>query len=103
MAEQSMRVVASVYAETVSTTALTLITLGFTADQVAEADAAHITVEGNDIRYTYDGTTPEAAVGHPVAAGGERLVRGGILVTALQFIRVSADATINISLLSADL
>lgn len=87
--------------DTVSSTALDLTDIGtaLDADALAAADAAHITVSGDAIRYTYDGTTPTATVGHLVADGGEIILVGGNNVQNLQLIRVTGDATVFVTLL----
>lgn len=87
--------------DTVSSTALDLTDIGtaLTTGVVADADAAHISVFTDAIRYTYDGTTPTSSVGHLLAANGEVILVGRSNVAALQMIRVTGDVTVFITLL----
>lgn len=87
--------------DTVSSTALDLTDIGtaLTAEVVADADAAHISVFTDAIRYTYDGTTPTASVGHLIAANDEKILIGRTNVAALQMIRVTGDASVFVTLL----
>lgn len=100
MAEVSFEAIASVYNVTVSTTALTLSSLGFTAGQIAEGpDRARVTVETADVKMTDDGSTPTATSGHTLPAGFDGMFQGNRLVTELRFIRrTSTDAKINVTL-----
>lgn len=58
------------------------------------ASKVHVTVETQAIRYTYDGSTPTAAVGHPVAAGSSFAVYGPENVARLQMIAQTGTADI---------
>ena len=59
---------------------------------------AVISVEGNSVRYTYDGTTtPTASVGHLLTAGQAIQFSGMTLLANLKFIQVAATATLNVS------
>jgi hypothetical protein len=56
---------------TVTTSVQTLTASKYAAAQGYESGAsAFITVLGGNIRYTYDGTTPSATVGHVLMDGG---------------------------------
>lgn len=91
---------AAAFAKTVSSTAigLTNVAIGFTAAQVAAASRVLITVETQSVRFAYDGTTPTAANGHLVAAGGTIALTGVVSIKKLLLIRVSTDATIQVTL-----
>lgn len=97
--EVTMFPIASVFGEAVSDTALSLEDLGFTEDEVTAAAVAHITVEGQAIRYRYDGSAPTDTLGHPLAVGADIIIRGQRLLTNLQVVRQSSDAVINVTLL----
>ena len=59
---------------------------------------AVISVEGNSVRYTYDGTTtPTATVGHLLTAGQSIQFSGSSVLANLKFIQIAATATINVS------
>ncbi len=75
------------YNQTVSTTAFTL---------TVPSGATHclVTVSNNDVNYTEDGTTPTAASGLRLPAG---FVGELAIPQALKFIRVSADAVVNVA------
>ena len=87
---------------TVSTTAI-----GITATVVDPGEAtnasegpagtAFLTVETNSIRFTLDGTTPEAAVGHLLAAGDSLIIRGLQNIRNLRMIRATADASVKVT------
>lgn len=61
------------------------------------AEKALITVEGDAVRYWFDGSTPTASEGHLVAVAGVFEVMGGANIAAFKVIRVTGDATIMIS------
>lgn len=85
--------------ETVSSTALTLSDLGFTADEIHRANAALITCENFDTRYRYDGGVPTGASGHVLATGSSLELFGNANVRNLQLIRSTAnDSTVTITL-----
>jgi len=93
--------IASVYAQVISTTVVSMDALGFMQEQLRTASAAHITIEGAAIRYRYDGSPPTNLIGHPSAADSELLIDGTQNVLDLNFIRSGgSDATINITLLN---
>lgn len=57
-----------------------------------------VTVEGNSVRYTYDGTTtPTASAGMPLAAGQSIQFSGAQVLANLRFIQTAATATLNVS------
>lgn len=100
MPELSMGILGAAYNKSVSAaTPLQGATFGFTADQILRATAVHLSCTGADIRYTYDGTTPTASIGHPLAAGAETLLRGNSLVRQLQIIQQASGAVVNAVLL----
>ena len=61
------------------------------------ASSAFLTNESNSIRYTYDGTTPSATVGHILPDGGILVLNGQNQMSQFKAFRVSADATISVS------
>jgi hypothetical protein len=73
----------------VAGTALTLADIGFTDDEIRAAQRARITVAAFPIRYTYEGTTPTASVGHYLAADGETELVGNENISNLQVIRAT--------------
>jgi len=57
---------------------------------------AVVVVEGNDIRFRDDGTSPTASVGTPVLAG-LTIPLCGTSISSFKAIRVSGDAVLNVS------
>lgn len=57
-----------------------------------------ISVETQAIRYCYDGTTPTASKGHPVAAGGSFTVYGFENVANLRMISQTGTAVLDVTL-----
>lgn len=88
----------SQFAKTVSSTALSLTDLGFTTAQVQQAQSMRLTVETQSTRYAYDGATPTAANGHLLAANAELLLVGSENLANFRIIRVTTDATIQVTL-----
>jgi hypothetical protein len=83
--------------QTVSTTALALTASEYVSGD-RKAQVAHITVETNPINYTYEGTTPTAAVGHNLIAGSTLTLAGYANIVAFRMIRSGgADATVKIT------
>lgn len=64
---------------------------------IGGASAAFITNDGNTIRYTYDGTTPSATVGHKLADGGILVLNGQNQMSAFKCFRVSSDSEISVT------
>lgn len=58
---------------------------------------AFITVESNSVRMRFDGTSPTASVGHLLANGDSVTIQGESNVSKLKFIRVTNDATIQVT------
>lgn len=84
---------------TVSSTEQTMTDLGFTDAELSEADIAFITVDGADVRFTYDGTTPTGSVGHLLSNSDKWIVMGNDNIRNLQFIRAdSTDAYVAVTL-----
>ena len=98
MAQRTQIAVAAQLNKTVSTVALSLTDLGFSAAEVDAADRALISIETNSIRYTVHGTAPTSANGHLVTAGTTFTVEGHELLSNLKLIRASADAVAQITL-----
>lgn len=83
----------------ISTTAQTLIDIGFSAAEVKAADVMRLTVEAQPVRYRYDGTAPTAAEGHPLIAAEVLILTGGENLVNFQIIRSGAtDAEVRITL-----
>lgn len=66
-----------------------------TAIAVAGADAVLIQATGQNIRFTLDGTTPEAAVGFVLYAGGDPVLVDLSQGITLTVIEESATATLH--------
>jgi len=81
------------------TNAVQVLTPGKYKDSTTNggASAAFITNDGNTIRYTYDGTTPSATVGHKLADGGILVLAGQNQMSQFKCFRVSADSEITIT------
>lgn len=77
---------------TVSSTAI-----GGTAATIANKHHAVITVETAQIRYTVDGTTPTATVGHIADDGNVIKLESADEVQKFRAIRTGADATLKAS------
>lgn len=93
----NMNFVADQVAKTVTSTALSLTDLGFTAAQVKRARAALISVETTGVRYRFG--TPTAANGHLVNAGDGGWIQGRKALALLKFIRATgSDSTLTVSL-----
>ncbi len=84
---------------TVAGTAKSLADLGFTEDQLKQADSAKISVEAQAIRYRMDAVAPTASVGHPIAANATETIAGGSNLKNLRIIAQTSTATLQISLL----
>lgn len=83
----------------VSSTALTLVTFGFTEAQVNEADRVRLTCATNGVRYRYDGGVPTASAGHLLPAAGEVIISGNTNISRLRLIRATGtDAAVSITL-----
>ena len=85
---------------TISTVALTMIAIGFSAAQLSSAKRALITVDAQTVRFTYDGSTPTATYGHAVPSTISSLyIEGTWNIQHLQFIRGTAtDGEVTITL-----
>lgn len=81
---------------TVSSTALAISAGVRTVSGVAN-DRCYITTEGQPIRWTTSGTTPTAAIGHLVAAGGEIVINGRPDIAAFRMIRTGTDASVAVT------
>ena len=88
---------------TISTSVVPLTSTKYTAGQTDQgsrrlARMAYVTVDSNPIRYTMDGTTPSASIGHAVAAAGGFWLEGESTIRNFKAIRSGAsDAVINVS------
>jgi len=61
------------------------------------ASSAFLTNDGNPIRWTYDGTTPSATVGHLLPDGGILVLNGQNQMASFKCYRESADSEISIT------
>lgn len=84
---------------TVSNTAI-----GFTAAKITPADnggkvpvEAFVSVQDDAIRFTVDGTTPTASLGHVLEAGSVMRVMGQTDIRQLRMIRVTTDAEVDVT------
>ena len=81
--------------DTVSSTARTMTDVGFSAAELNQAERAVITITGDAMRWTHDGTAPTAALGAYLAANSSPLViSGNANVRRLRFIRVTTDVAL---------
>lgn len=83
---------------TVSSTALSLLDIGFTQAQVDNADRMRLTVETQPLRYRYDGTSPTTSVGHQLVAGSELILLGQQNIAGFEIIAVSTNGAVFITL-----
>jgi hypothetical protein len=84
---------------TVSSTALSLVDVGFTQAEVDQADRARITVATQAIRYRYDGGAPTASLGHLAAADTSFVIEGNQNIQQLKLIRATgADGAVSVTL-----
>ena len=81
---------------TVSSSAVTLLSLLSGGALHAETRFVEITVETDDVRLTVQGTTPTSALGRAVLADSSRLLTRAEADLA-KLIRVTADATIQVT------
>lgn len=61
------------------------------------AKRALITVETDQIRYTYNGTTPTSSIGHLLSAGDVLSLNGYGNIKRFKAIRVTTDASIKVT------
>ena len=72
---------------------------GWTAGNLALADAAYVSVIAQPVSMTWDGTTPTTALGRPLVANETVEVYGNANVQAIQLIRQGGvSATVSIAL-----
>ena len=81
---------------TVSSTAITLLSLLSGGALHAETRFVEITVETDDIRLTVNGTTPTSTLGRAVLADSSRLLSRAEADKA-KLIRMTADATLQVT------
>lgn len=84
---------------TVSSTALTLTDVGFSAAQVTRANRARVTCLAQPVLYRYDGGVPAASTGHALIANETVVIDGQSNLAELRFIRAGGtDGTVCITL-----
>jgi hypothetical protein len=82
-----------------STTPVTLIDLGFTEDEVKQADHAMISVEDANVRYRLDGlASPSPTLGHPILSHDDISIYGFANLLLLEIIATSGTAKLTITL-----
>jgi hypothetical protein len=91
---------------TISSTALGLTAANYSYESTAtlskkKADRALITTETDQIRWTCDGTTPDADTGHLSNAGSVLELEGYDAIRLFRAIRVTGDATLKVSYFGA--
>ena len=88
-------------AATVGVAAVLITAVGWawTEGYLALADVAYISAHTNGVCLTWDGTTPTATLGLPIAAGSTVELQCNVNIQAVQLIRSGgADATVSITL-----
>jgi hypothetical protein len=86
---------------TISTTALAISHASWSwgSTDLAEADRAVVACNTEGVALTYDGTTPTASLGIPLAAGANLEVKGNANIRALKLIRSGgSDAAVTVQL-----
>ena len=78
-------------------TAAKIVRPSATAGQDRIAEFALVTVETDQIRYTTDGTTPDASTGHLLDVGDALELDNHDDIRRFKAIRVTTDATIQVS------
>jgi hypothetical protein len=74
---------------TVSSTAMTMTAIGFSAANIDTADRALISVDTQPVRFRYDGGVPTAAEGHYLESGDTHMIEGNQNIRNLQLIRAT--------------
>lgn len=76
-----------------------LVDLGFDTENVGDSDIAHITVTGQNARYTYiDGSAPTTSTGHLVLAGSEVVITGRVSIRQIKLIAETGTCGFNITI-----
>lgn len=60
---------------------------------------ATISVEDNNIRYAFDGSTPAVDLGHILYAAGTLVISNGVDIRRFRMIAVAGDATVMVTLI----
>jgi hypothetical protein len=83
----------------ISSTAQMLTDVGFTEEEVYDAEIMHINVYGNDLIYTYTADVVlTTANGHLIPEDGERIIKGIRSVRNFAMISRSGTATCTVTL-----
>lgn len=82
---------------TVSATAIPLTFTNIVPTTGRPAERLLVTLETDNVRYTYDGTTPTATVGHLLNVGDVLTLNGHGNIRRFQAIRVTTDATLKVT------
>ena len=87
------------FEELVVTNAVQVLTPSKYKDSVTSggAQTAFLTNDGDALRYTYNGTTPSATVGHKLADGGILVLNGQNQMSLFKCFRVTGDTTIRVT------
>lgn len=92
-------VLASKSATVTTAKAINHADFAFTAEQLAAADVAIISVATNDVNFLWDGSTPTATFGHPLIAGQTVVVlEGNAKINNLIFVQKSAAGVVTVTL-----
>lgn len=83
---------------TISSTAQDLEDIGFSTSEIDAADYVFITVATASLHFRYDGTAPTTSVGHLLDAGDMWVMSNNENIRNLQFIAVSGDGYVFITL-----
>lgn len=70
------------------------VAVGLTIPGGATPHRAVLSVQGQPIRYRYDGVDPTSSVGHLAAAGSELELIGATRISQFHMIRQGTDATV---------
>lgn len=76
----------------------TFADMGFTDEQIAAADMAHISVYNQNIWYWYSGEVPAVNNGHRIMSDGERIVRSIRNIRNFQMIAQTGNALVCVTL-----
>lgn len=98
MSQVSMQPIASQFDKSVTSTALSLLDLGFTDAEINTSDLLIVSGSGADARYSMTTTAPTAGAGHPLLDGAQLHIQGTDILRALKFISQSGTVKLQLSL-----
>lgn len=76
----------------------TLLDLGFSEDELKDADFVHLTAIDGELYYTYGGQTPTTTMGHIIATGGEKVFQGRANAKVVQLIAKTGTVNVIVTL-----